>query len=70
MANVRGAGLITVATPLLICITARPRSLRPSLRKRNTPSAPLKPDGLVSVASLKRAAPCVRVSAATSEIAS
>jgi len=40
----RGAGLIDVAEPLVICKTARPRSFTPSARKRNTPSAPLKPD--------------------------
>ena len=52
--KVRGAGLTVTAAPLLICSTARPRSFSPSARKRNTPSAPLKPDELVSVASEKR----------------
>lgn len=47
-AKERGAGLIVVATPLLISRTESPRSLVPSGRKRKTPSAPLKPERLVS----------------------
>ena len=35
-------------------ITARPRSLVPSGRKRNRPSMPAKPDGLVSISDEKR----------------
>ena len=49
-AKLRGAGLITLAALSSISITARPRSFVPSSRKRNTPSAPLKPDILVSAA--------------------
>ena len=45
-------------------ITARPRSLLPSERKRNRPSMPAKPDGLVSVSGAKRCAPCCFDSAA------
>ena len=41
-------------------ITARPRSLVPSGRKRNRPSMPAKPDGLVSTSGEKRCRPCVR----------
>ena len=51
-------------------ITARPRSLVPSARKRNRPSMPAKPDGLVSTSDEKRCGPCVRASAATSATAS
>ena len=39
-------------------------------RKRNTPSMPAKPDELVSTCSVKRCAPCVFTSAATSATAS
>ena len=49
-AKLRGAGLITVAALLSISITAKPRSLVPSERNRNTPSAPLKPETEVSAA--------------------
>ena len=49
-AKLRGAGLTTLAPSSAISITARPRSLVPSALKRNTPSAPLKPDMLVSAA--------------------
>src|ERR1700677_3148383 len=69
-AKLCGAGLSTVASPLLICSTARPRSLGPSRWKRNTPSAPLNPEALVKTVSLKRCGPCVRDKAATSETAS
>ncbi len=48
-----------VAPPVATRITARPRSLVPSERKRNRPSMPAKPDGLVSVSGAKRCAPCV-----------
>src|SRR3981189_1176176 len=51
-------------------ITARPRSLVPSARKRNRPSIPAKPDGLVSTSGENRCGPCVRASAATSATAS
>src|SRR4051794_36306453 len=50
-AKERGAGDTTVVAPLLICSTDNPRSFCPSWRKRNTPSAPLNPDGLVSTLS-------------------
>jgi hypothetical protein len=49
-AKLLGAGLTTFAPSSAISITARPRSLVPSARKRNTPSAPLKPDMFVSAA--------------------
>ncbi len=48
--KLRGAGLTTFAALSSISITARPRSFVPSSRKRNTPSAPLKPEMLVSAA--------------------
>src|SRR4051812_23537379 len=51
-------------------MTARPRSLVPSARKRNRPSMPAKPDGLVSTSGEKRWPPWVRASAATSATAS
>ena len=65
-----GAGLIVLAAPLSIWITARPRSLVPSARKRKTPSAPLKPDGLVSAAWLYGSDPPFLASAAASVTAS
>lgn len=46
-----GAGLTGVVAPEAISSTERPRSFAPSGWKRNTPSAPLKPARLVSVAS-------------------
>ena len=49
-AKLLGAGLITLAASLSICMTASPRSFVPSARKRNTPSTPLKPDTLVRAA--------------------
>src|SRR5271166_200454 len=68
--KLRGAGLITLAAPPSISITARPRSLVPSGRKRKTPSAPLKPDTLVSALSLYGSGPPFRASAAASVAAS
>ncbi len=47
----RGAGEMIFAAPPPTSSTDRPRSLVPSGLKRNTPSAPLKPDGLVSTLS-------------------
>src|SRR4051794_18189432 len=47
LAKLRGAALITVAVPFATWNTARPRSFGPSARKRNRPSAPLKPEVLV-----------------------
>src|SRR5262245_24455696 len=61
--NERGA--TTCAPDEVTFITARPRWLEPSLRKRNTPSIPVKPDGLVSVSVAKRCCPWVLASAAT-----
>lgn len=46
-----GAGLTGVVAPEAISSTESPRSFAPSGWKRNTPSAPLKPARLVSVAS-------------------
>src|SRR6185369_9219460 len=56
--------------PVVTFITARPRSLVPSARKRNRPSMPAKPEGLVRTSAEKRVPPCVRASAATSATAS
>src|SRR3954453_22626238 len=58
-----------VAAPLRISSTARPRSLVPSDLKRKTPSAPTKPDGLVSTGSENRCEPWVRASAAAIDTA-
>ncbi len=56
---------MVTAVPLRTSSTARPRSICPSGRKRNRPSTPSKPEGLVSTCSEKRAEPCCRASAAT-----
>ena len=48
--KVRGAPLIATAAPSRISCTVSARSLVPSGLKRNTPSAPAKPAGLVSIA--------------------
>jgi predicted MFS family arabinose efflux permease len=69
-AKLRGAGLITLAPSSAISMTAKPRSLVPSARKRKTPSAPLKPDMLVSAAWLNGSAPPLWASAAASVTAS
>ncbi len=68
--NERGAGATTWGPAVVTFITARPRWLEPSLRKRNTPSIPVKPDGLVSTSAAKRCCPWVLTSAATSATAS
>src|SRR5207245_10045547 len=56
--------------PVVTFITAKPRSLVPSARNRNSPSMPAKPDGLVKTSGENRCDPCVRASAATSATAS
>ena len=66
----RGGGLTIWPPDGLTRITASPRSLVPSLRKRNSPSIPANPDGLVSTWSENRCGPCVFTSAATSATAS
>ncbi len=58
------------ATLVVTFITARPRSLVPSARKRNRPSMPAKPEGLVSTSARSAWCPCVRASAATRATAS
>ena len=68
--KLRGAGAMTCGPDGVTRITARPRSLVPSARKRNRPSMPAKPDGLVSTSGEKRCGPCVFTSAATSATAS
>jgi hypothetical protein len=65
-----GEPATAVPPPVATFITARPRSLVPSARKRNSPSIPAKPDVLVSVSGAKRCAPWVRARAATSATAS
>jgi hypothetical protein len=52
--NALGAGLITCPPAGVTFITARPRWLVPSARKRNRPSMPVKPDELISTCSEKR----------------
>src|SRR4051812_43291707 len=64
------AGLTVAVAPLRISSTASARSFVPSGLKRNTPSAPEKPDGFVSTGSAKRWEPCVRTRAAASDTAS
>ena len=67
----RGGGLTTCPPFGVTRSTARPRSLVPSGRKRKMPSMPAKPEGEVSVCSLKRCGPgCCFTSAATSATAS
>ena len=47
--KLRGGGEMTCAPEDVTRSTARPRSLVPSARKRNSPSMPEKPEGLVNV---------------------
>ena len=68
--KLRGAGLMTVVVPDPICSTDRPRSFSPSGLKRKTPSAPLKPDGLVRTLSENLVGPALRASAIASVVAS
>src|SRR5262249_5996412 len=65
-----GGGLMIWPPAGATFITASPRWLLPSGRKRNSPSMPVKPDELVSTVSEKRCWPWVLASAATSATAS
>src|SRR3984957_1564607 len=68
--KLRGGGAMICEPEAVTRNTASPRSQVPSLRKRNRPSMPVKPDGLVRTAVLKRCAPCVFTSAAIRATAS
>ena len=68
--KLRGGGEMTCAPDDVTRSTARPRSLVPSARKRNSPSMPEKPEGLVNVSGENRCGPWVFTSAAISATAS
>src|SRR5580658_6063536 len=65
--KLRGDGETTCGPDAVTRSTASPRSLVPSWRKRNSPSMPVKPDGLVSTCGENRCAAsgCVFTKAAT-----
>ena len=69
-AKLRGAGDTTWGPEAATRSTASPRWLVPSGMKRNNPSMPEKPEGLVSVCGVKACGPCVFTRAATSATAS
>ena len=64
--KLRSGGAAIWAPELATRSTAKPRSLVPSGRKRNRPSIPVKPDGLVRTCCENRCGPCVFTRAATS----
>src|SRR5580704_13658922 len=68
--KLRGGGAMICDPDAVTRKTARPRSLVPSARKRNRPSMPVKPDGLVKTAVLKRCVPWVFTRAAIRATAS